>query len=321
MNFPNARIDWLVESEAAPIVEGHEAVDRLFVSRRKPWRNRIAASGRYGQVLQEVLRFVKEVRGCRYDAIIDLQGLLKSAVWVGLARGGAKIGLAGSREGAWMAYNRPPVPVDYDRHAIDRYLQAAEHLNCRRGDWDGRIPVSPKDRQRVEELTGCRRIHDMRLVAVNPMARWTTKLWRPERFSELADRIARELSCHIVFTGSSADRAVIESIRGRMKHRALDLVGKTTLKELACLYSLCRVVVCTDTGPMHIAAAMGRPVVALFGPTSPLRTGPYGIGHRVLRAEGMACSPCFKKRCDQTACMDAIQVEDVFTAVKEVSDA
>jgi len=103
-----------------------------------------------------------------------------------------------------------------------------------------------------------------------------------------------------------------------MKGRALNLAGETTLKELAYLYQRCVVVISTDTGPMHIAAAMDSPViVALFGPTCPLRTGPYGEKHRVIRA-GLECSPCFKKRCDDMSCMKEITVDMVFEAVKEV---
>lgn len=319
VNFPGARIDWIVESEASPILEGHAAIDRLFVSRRKPWRDRIAASGARVSVLREVFRFVKEVRRHRYDVVIDLQGLLKSGILAGLVRGRSKIGLAGAREGSWLFYSRRQVPVDRNQHAIDRYLHVADYLKCRRVPLDGRIPVDLQDRERIEELIGSGSDRSMPLIAINPMARWPTKLWRPERFSELADRIHHELSSQVVFTGSSSDRDIVESICKRMRHRPLNLAGKTTLKELAYLYSISRALVCTDTGPMHIAAAMGCRVVALFGPTSPLRTGPYGEGHRVVRAEEMTCSPCFKRTCDRRACMDAIHTDQVFSAVKDAS--
>ena len=102
----------------------------------------------------------------------------------------------------------------------------------------------------------------------------------------------------------------------RMTGSPINLAGKTSLKELACLYSECRLLITTDTGPMHMAAAMGCPVVALFGPTAPWRTGPYGRGHRVIR-EDMDCSPCFRKRCSHIRCMKGITVEKVFETVKE----
>jgi 3-deoxy-D-manno-octulosonic-acid transferase/heptosyltransferase-1 len=102
-----------------------------------------------------------------------------------------------------------------------------------------------------------------------------------------------------------------------MKKEPGNLAGRTSLKELAYLFTRSNVLVTTDTGPMHIAAAMGCPVVALFGPTAPWRTGPYGKGHRVIRAE-MDCSPCFKKKCDHMTCMKEITVEEVFEATKGI---
>ena len=112
------------------------------------------------------------------------------------------------------------------------------------------------------------------------------------------------------------DRRIIEGISNRMKKKPINLAGQTSLKELAYLYAHCHALVTTDTGPMHIAAAMGCHVIALFGPTAPWRTGPYGQGHEVLRMD-VACSPCFKKRCDHMTCMKDITVESAFRAVQK----
>ena len=155
----------------------------------------------------------------------------------------------------------------------------------------------------------------MAFVAVNPVAFWETKLWTNEKFAELCDRIRTELKIGVVLTGGEA--APLDRIRGRMKTAAVNLGGRTTLRELACLYGKASLVVTTDSGPMHIAAAVGAPVVALFGPTDPGRTGPYGPGHRVIRRE-LSCSPCFRKRCETQACMREIGVGEVLDAVREM---
>jgi 3-deoxy-D-manno-octulosonic-acid transferase/heptosyltransferase-1 len=155
------------------------------------------------------------------------------------------------------------------------------------------------------------------LVAVNPVARWDTKLWEEERFALLADRVQKELACKVLFTGSKDDRPVTARIIEQMKTTPLDLTGRTSLKELAYLYSKCRLVISTDTGPMHVAAAMGTPVVALFGPTAPWRTGPYGKVHRVVREE-LPCSPCFKKKCPHLSCMRGISVDRIFEFTKDL---
>jgi 3-deoxy-D-manno-octulosonic-acid transferase/heptosyltransferase-1 len=132
----------------------------------------------------------------------------------------------------------------------------------------------------------------------------------------LADQIKTKWACEVIFTGSANDNNAIETITNAMGKKAVNIAGETNLKELAYLYSKCDLLITTDSGPMHIAAAMGCPTVALFGPTAPWRTGPYGKGHIVIR-DDTECSPCFKKTCDHMTCMKNITVEKVLEAVEE----
>jgi len=156
---------------------------------------------------------------------------------------------------------------------------------------------------------------ERRFVAINPVAFWKTKLWEDSKFAELGDRIRQELGIGVILTGGEA--GPLERIKVRMKTAAFNLGGQTTLRELAALYRDASLVITTDSGPMHLAAAMGTPVVALFGPTDPARTGPYGGGHRIVR-RALSCSPCFRKQCEAPRCMTEISVEEVFAAVKEI---
>jgi len=315
--FPHARIDWLVEEQAFQIIAGHSGLDRVIVSRRNSWKSRLLHFKSYMPLIREVSAFLKELRSYEYDLVIDLQGLLKSGVLVGLSKGKRKIGMGGAREGGWIFLNERPVPVDYEQHAIDRYLRVAGYLECDLSSCKGDIPVSDSDKKWVNDLLNANGIQKRPLVAINPMARWKTKLWEPERFAVLADRITDELSCKVLFTGSNMDRNVIEDISKKMKARPMNLAGRTGLKQLAYLFTRCEVLVTTDTGPMHIGAAMGCRVVALFGPTAPWRTGPYGQSHKIIRAD-LECSPCFKKKCHDMRCMKEITVDRVFEAVKEM---
>lgn len=316
-NFPVARIDWLVEEEAAAIIEGHPAVNRVFISRRRSWQNKILKGAEYGSVIREAFQFVKGIRSFKYDLVIDIQGLFKSGILTGLSRGKRKIGLAGAREGGWLFLNERPVAVDIQKHAVDLYLKFAEYLGCRFTSWNGNIPFSQDDKGLIDRLLNGKDHEKGPVVIINPMAKWKTKLWEPERFALLANRLQDDLSCEVFFTGSENDRAIIEDISGMMKKKPENIAGKTNLKELAYLFTKSTVLVTTDTGPMHMAAAMGCPVVALFGPTAPWRTGPYGRGHRIIRAE-VDCSPCFKKKCDHVTCMKEIKVEEVFEAAKGI---
>lgn len=314
-NFPTARIDWLVEEEAAPLIENHTDLDHVIVSHRKSWQKRLLSFGQRAGALRDLQRFLKVLRAHPYDLVIDLHGLFKSGILAGLARGRRKIGFTGAKEGSILFLTDRPYLFDYNRHALDRYLQAAEYLGCSAHSWSGKIPLQQSDESRVDRLLAEHFDPGDTLVAINPMARWTTKLWDEERFTRLAQMLQQELSCKVLFTGSPSDRPVIERIAKALNPRPLNLAGETTLRELTCLYTRCRLVVTTDTGPMHIAAAMGVPVVALFGPTAPWRTGPHGEGHTVLR-EKLECSPCFKKKCSHLTCMKSITVEKVFDTVK-----
>ena len=316
--FPSARIDWVIEEAASGIVEGHPDLDELIVFPRKSWLNRCSRKREYINVGKETITFFRELRKREYDVVIDLQGLLKSGVLTFFARGSRKIGLNGAREGSSLFVNEQVTFPGPEIHALDRYLFVAKHLGVAGPVWSGKIPVYDTDKRYVDDLLigfeGNRA-----LVAVNPMAKWESKLWDLERFACVADVINENLGAAVIFTGNESDRVAIDKIITGMRTKALNLAGKTNLKQLAYLYEKCTAVVSTDTGPMHMAAAMGSSVVAIFGPTSPLRTGPYGRKHRVVRV-GLPCSPCFKKSCDHMSCMKEITVEQVYDTVKEVID-
>ncbi len=314
-NFSGARIDWLVEEEAGHIIDGHRGIDHVIVSHRKSWQRRLFKVREQSAVLGEISRFLRELRCNEYDLVIDLQGLFKSGLLTGLSRGKRKIGFTGGREGGHLFLTERPYFVDYNQHAVDRYLKTVEHLGCDKDSWKGDIPIRQSDKRYIDKFIKDNGIQDKSLVAINPMARWKTKLWESEKFAALADRIQKELSCRVIFTGSGHDRPDIDKIIEKMKERPANLAGHTGLKGLAYLYSKCRHLISTDTGPMHMAAAMGCPVIALFGPTAPWRTGPYGKGHSVIRDE-IECSPCFKKRCAHMTCMRNISVDRVFDTIK-----
>ena len=316
--FPCARIDWLIEEAASGIVEGHPDLNELIVFPRRSWLNRCIRKREYINVGKELITFFGELRKREYDVVIDLQGLLKSGVLTLLARGIRKIGLNGAREGSSLFVKEQVTFPGPEIHALDRYLFVAKHLGVADPVWSGKIPIYDTDKRYVDDLlVGLE--GNRALVAVNPMAKWESKLWDLERFACLADVINENLGAAVIFTGSESDQIAIERIITGMRTKALNLAGKTNLKQLAYLYGKCTVVVSTDTGPMHMAAAMGSPVVAIFGPTSPLRTGPYGTKHRVVRA-GLGCSPCFKKSCDDMSCMKKITADQVFDTAKEVID-
>ena len=187
----------------------------------------------------------------------------------------------------------------------------ARHLGAKDPSPSCTLPIKQELATIKGRLAGIK-LADRRLAVLNPAARWKTKLWPEPHFAELADRLSEERNMAVIFTGSLDDRRMNERICALMKRGgAVNWAGETTLKELAALASLSDVFITTDTGSMHVAAAAGAKVVALFGPTAPWRTGPYGPSGRVIRAE-IDCSPCFQRSCDKSIkCMAGITVAQV----------
>jgi 3-deoxy-D-manno-octulosonic-acid transferase/heptosyltransferase-1 len=322
-HYPDAHIAWVVESAAAPLVQGHPALNRVIVSRRKAWARDLLSARRRGPALREVRAFVRALRDTRYDLIIDFQQLLKSGAIVALARGGVKSGFGPGMQHMEMSYlflNRRVPRVSMEHHALPRSLMLLQALGVPAKEVVYRLPVNAADRQDVDGmlaqagLSGSRR-----LVAVNPVAQWETKLWPNRRFARLADRLVLAYGADVVFTGGPEDRPVVADIISQMTQPALDLSGRTRLTTLAALYRRARLVVSTDTGPMHLAAAVGTPVAAVFGPTAPWRTGPFGPGHAVVRL-GPECSPCFKRICPRGdhLCMAGLGVDAVLEGIERL---
>jgi lipopolysaccharide heptosyltransferase II len=207
-------------------------------------------------------------------------------------------------------------------HALTRgmmFLNACLGIENREVVFD--LPVQQVHHRLVEKLLAQHGVKRGKLlVAIHPTAKWETKLWDNDKFSSLADALIQKHGVQVVFTGGRADGKRIQHIISPMKGHATNLSGQMTLKALAALYSRADCVVSTDTGPMHLAAAMGTPVVALFGPTAPWRTGPFGKNHQIICA-GLDCSPCFKRKCSTKECMKQIPVEDVLNGIEKTGIA
>jgi len=319
--YPHAHIDWLVEEEASDLLIGHPALKRVIVSRRKFWQKRLFLKGEFWNTLREIGKFIRDLRSLKYDWVIDNHGIFKSGLLVILSRGRRKIGFQASPgiadEGNYLCTRERYKPLNIERHALERYLDLIAQLG---------IPISkptlnfvvPVDSQKkAEKLLQQHGICGGPLVAIHPMAKWPTKQWPLENFAKLADALVQK-GASVVFTGSPDDCEPVREILGGIptSGKVLNLVGETTLRELAGVFSLSDLVLTPDTGPMHVAAAVQAPLIALFGPTAPWRTGPYGNGHVILR-RSLDCSPCFKKKCATMECMNTLTVEEVMKAAEE----
>ncbi|MBI5593807.1 MAG: lipopolysaccharide heptosyltransferase II [Deltaproteobacteria bacterium] len=318
--YPSADITWLIEEAAAPLIIGHPALDRVIVSGRKNWIRNIR-KGQWKSVIFEATGLVQTLRDTAYDLVFDFQALLKSGAMVALSRGRRKIGFGRGMEHQEHSYfflNERVAPVDMNCHAILRSLMMLDASGIHSRSITYRLPIHAVDRKAVSLLLDKEGMKSVRpLICINPVAKWITKLWPNERFAELADRLSERYRVSPVFTGAPEDKEPVQDIMSRMRSPAVDLTGKTSLKTLAALYERADLLISTDTGPMHLGAAVDMPVVALFGPTAPWRTGPMGDRHRVIRA-GLPCSPCFKRECPTCDCMNHIRVDQVLEGVSRI---
>ncbi len=300
-----ARIDWLVEEAASGVLKGNPLIDNLIIVKRGWAKN-----------LGKNLKIAKGLASTHYDMVLDFQGLFKSGIWVMLSKGKRRAGFSNSRELSYLFLNDRLPPYDIERHAVERYLDLAAHAG---GDTsEVKFPVhiskaSMENAVKKLEKSGIKK--DSPFFVIIPRARWETKLWKDDRFVELAKRVASKKGIPAVLIGNASDKAALEAIKNKIGERAVNLSGQTDLSELAAVLKMSRFAVAVDSGPMHLAAAVGTRTVALFGPTAPWRTGPWGGGHIIVR-KGL-CSPCFKKKCPEPKCMDDITVDEVMGAIAE----
>lgn len=318
---PTAVIRWLVEDAAADLLENHPALDQRLVLPRRELR-RLRQEKRWFEMARTLLRFRRELRAESYEWVIDFQGLAKSAVWVAAARSPRKAGFDRGlprNEGAWLTLHQRVMPPAADVHALERNLILLEGLGFPRLPIRYDLPITPELESRARTLleeTGV--APGQTWIAVNPVTRWPTKDWHPEGFAQVIRGLDKS-GIVAVFTGGPGDKPAIDAVERSLGRPVPRLDGRTRILELAALFRIAPLVLTTDTGPMHLAAAVGARVVALFGPTAPWRTGPYGPGHEVLREE-LSCSPCFRRTCltasyERRACMLRILPERVVTAV------
>lgn len=313
--YPAAHITWVVEEAASDLVWGHPLLDRVLIFRRKSWMADVKA-GRLRSAWRGFKNFLADLQSRRYDLVIDFHGLLKSSIVVFLSGGERKLGYDSWQEASRL-FLTEKIPEDMNKHAVDRYLDFPRHLGADVDPIEFVLPLTDEAFRRVETIMRKHGLLKKQFIAISPEALWDTKLWNRRKFATLADAIQQTLKIPVVFTGH--DKEPLDNITAQMVTKAVHLGGQTSLRELACLYSNALLVVTTDSGPMHLAAAVGTPVVALFGPTDPNRTGPYGKGHAVIRT-GITCSPCFKKTCKTRRCMEDIAPEDVLKAVRTMAD-
>lgn len=307
--YPTAHITWIVNRSYEPLLAGHPDLDATLAFDRGMFRGNWLNGG------MAFMRFLMECRRRRFDLVVDLQGLLRSGIMT-LATGAARrLGFANAREGARFAYtDLLTVPELEDTHAVDRYWLAAEALGAGHMDKVFRVPIGLGERAETEMLL---KPLPRPWIFLGVGARWRTKRWPPAHFTTLASRAAARHGGSVVLIGGRDEIEPARETAQALTCPILDMTGKTTLPLLSALLARADVLIANDTGPLHLAAALGRPVVAPFLCTKARWTGPYGSLDTAIESKVWCQGSCVKQ-CDRLECMDELVPDRLWPALQGI---
>ena len=304
--FPDARIALLAKTAVAELLQGHPAVDDIVLYRDP---------GPHAGLGGKLSLAIQLSRG-RYDLAILFQNAFEAAAITALAGIPNRYGFATDGRSLLLTHRVPLTPNIRRRHQVEYYLDLLRPLG---------IPVDPvaptlrttleEDAAAVEYLRAFGVEPARVVIGLNPGSVYgSAKRWLPERYAHVADRLAAEHEACVLIFGGPGEESLGAAIAGMMKAPTIVLSGRTSVRQLMALIKRCRLFITNDTGPMHIAQAFGVPLVAIFGPTDPATTSPFGKGHELIR-KPVDCSPCLLRECPiDHRCMQRIGADEVYAA-------
>lgn len=279
-SYPQAHIAWLTEEEGCALLEKQPFLNQILCFRKKEILG-LVKTARAGRAVMLCKQFFQDLRRLVFDAVIDAQGLFKSAFLCYLSRTGVRIGFSNAREMAFVFYTNKVVPVK-GLHAVPHYLSLLHPLDIHFKAPHQYYFVPDEDTAWIKSLLYKEGYHGGNLIIIHPGASSSVKMWSGENFSNLADHLG-EKGCQVVFTGSAEERELVSDIQQRMRFQSIDMSGKINLMQLAALAKLSSVFIAGDTGPLHLASAAGASVVGLYRQGN-CPTLPFGDSHRVVYA-------------------------------------
>ena len=287
--YPEARLTWVVEPPAYNILQGNPYIDEIIVFEKKKFKSLGGFLANYGP-------FCEKLRQHSYDAALDLQGLFKSAAIVWSSRAAVKLGTCNMRELSDRV-SEPVVGAHANGHIVERYLDVARRMGCRVDKVVFPVEISADDAKMARSylyVAGCK--GDIPYVVLAVGANWPNKRWPTKYFARLSDWISSRGLLPVVVGGGPLDEQLAEEISRMAEIPPINMVGKTSLKQLAYVMSKAKAVVGGDTGPVHLAAGMGTPTVMFMGPTDANRNGPYGQLENAVEVP-RECRYCWKRAC------------------------
>jgi lipopolysaccharide heptosyltransferase I len=307
--FPQAQIDWVVEKRYALLLDGNPHLRRIMELDTLGWRRQMTSSATW----REIRDGVSGLRWNLYSAALDFQGLWKSAVVAWLSRAQERIGFAEPwlREpSASILYTQRVSPREHV-HAVEENLALVGRLGARTKRWQFPLPWNDEDDVYVDAQLAALNAGDF--IIINPGGGWRAKCWSPEDYTALIRHLASSRSEQIILTGSPSEEPLISNIQQNAATPRAHYVP-TTLLQFIALARRARLFVGGDTGPLHLAAAVGAPIVGIYGPTDPARNGPFAAGDIALSNGGPIDHT---RRGTNNVYLPGISVGSVVAAVEE----
>lgn len=301
-NFPGARISMLVANQSADILTENPHLDEVIQFNRHA-QNKDTA---------EMVRLVRVLRERQFELTIDFQRKFRTSLLGYLS--GAKCRVGYHLPNGLLCSVRVP---NSSGHAIDCYFALLHAAGIEARDRTLELFLTESDRTYARDIMERQGIDRNKLtVGVFPGAGWKLREWMPDRFAAIGDRLVREFGAQVAVFGGAHERQLGNYVVDQMTERATSFAGDHRIRQLAALIERCSLFLTNDTGPMHIAAAIGTPTVALFGPGNHIRFQPLEPIHSTIRHE-VPCSPCkqFTNRCKNNICMKLITVDEVWETI------
>ncbi|MBM3978914.1 MAG: glycosyltransferase family 9 protein [Planctomycetes bacterium] len=308
--FPAARITWVVNRAYESLLTGHPDLTDTLPFDRGAFKG-VRAVG-------ALCSFVAGMRRCRFDLVIDMQGLLRSGLMAWASGAPRRVGFRDAREGGRYAYtHKIASPARDTGHAVDRMWAVAEAFGVGHLPKTFRVPLQPAEVSAARDTLAAL---PRPVVAVAIGAKWLTKRWPPAHFAEALNRAHSHFGGSCVFIGAPDDTALSLEVASKLRGPALDLTGRTSLPRLAAVLSQCDAMLGNDTGPLHLAAALGVPCVAPYLCTRVALHGPYQQSSRCVETN-VACAGSYLKKCGNMACMPELTADRLWPKLAETLDA
>lgn len=280
-SFPDAKISWLVRSEFAPLLKNHPHLTSIIPFERK----HLGKSFYSPAALHSLKLFLQQLRRSEFDIVFDFQGLFRTAFFGWITGCKKRFGMANAREFAHIFYTHKIAQNRECIHLVDYYLKIIQAVGATCTSVEFVLPPAPDASDSVDKLLKSHGIERNNYTVFVTGSAHEDKCWPVERFAALADKVSSQFGLPVVATGSAGETGTIEKLKSLTSATIINFAGRTSLSELMALLDWAKLVVSNDTGPGHIAAALGKPMVLIFGRSNPARVAPYGRSECIAAIE------------------------------------